>query len=180
MEIIGQILGGVAMAISFVIYQQSSRGRMVFWKLVTDVLWAAHFFLIGGLTGALTTAMAIFREVVFYNKDKKWGKSPLWAVLFVLAFAAAAVLTWKDAFSLLPSCGSIIATLAYWQNDQKRAKLLLAPTAVCMFVYNLYSRSYAGVVNEVITILSLLIYFVRSKKARGQKHEASAKSNKHT
>ncbi|MBQ8859584.1 MAG: YgjV family protein [Clostridia bacterium] len=163
MVLTGQILGGVAMLVSFFIYQQSSRLRMVFLKLVTDVLWAAHFFLIGGLTGALTTAMAIFREAVFYHKDKKWGKSPLWPTLFILAYAAAAALTWKGVFSILPSCGSIIATLAYWQSDGRRAKLLLAPTSACMFVYNLYSRSYAGVVNEVVTMVSLLVYFIRAK-----------------
>ncbi len=176
MEIIGQSLGLVAMLVSFVIYQQSNRGRMVFWKLVTDVLWATHFFLIGGLTAALTTAMAISREIVFYNKDKKWGKSPLWAVLFVLTFAAAAALTWEDVFSLLPSCGSIIATFAYWQSDSKRAKILLVPTAICMFVYNLYNCSYAGVANEVITLISLLIYFIRAKKACSRESERSGKN----
>lgn len=175
MEIIGQILGVIAMLVSFIIYQQSSRRQMVFWKLVTDVLWATHFFLIGGLTGALTTAMSIFREIVFYNKDKKWGKSPLWAGTFLLAFAVAAALTWKNAFSLLPSCASIIATLAYWQNDQRRVKILLVPTAVCMFVYNLYNCSYAGVTNEVITMISLLIYFIRAKKAGKQEHAVSTK-----
>lgn len=170
MDTIGQFLGVAAMLVSFFIYQQSSRGRMVFLKLVTDVLWASHFLLIGGLTGALTTAMAIFREAVFYNKEKKWAKSPLWLWLFILAYTAAAALTWKGFFSLLPSMGSIIATVAYWQNDQMRAKLLLAPTAFCMFFYNLYTRSYAGIANEIITIVSMIIFFVSAKRKTDPKN----------
>ena len=160
MDTIGQFLGVAAMLVSFFIYQQSSRGRMVFLKLVTDVLWASHFLLIGGLTGALTNVMALFRETVYYNKNKKWARSVWWLILFILLFASAAALTWKGPVSLLPSCASIIATVAYWQNDQMRAKILLVPTTVCMFFYNLYALSYSGVINEIIGIISMTVFFI--------------------
>ena len=87
---IGQAIGVLAMLESFFIFQVADRRKMVLLKLVDDVLWIVHFILIGGYTGALTTTVALFREIVFYFRgEKKWASSLLWAVGFSIVFAAS-------------------------------------------------------------------------------------------
>ena len=95
MQNVGQIVGFAAMAVSMLIYLQRKRKNILILKLSSDVLWALHHLMILSYTAALTTAIAIFREIVFYNYDKKWAKSRWWSVGFSLVFVMAALFTWK-------------------------------------------------------------------------------------
>ena len=113
---IGQAVGVFAMIESFFIFQVTDRRKMVTLKLIDDILWVAHFLLIGGYTGALTTAIAIGRELIFYCKgNARWANSIQWAFGFSLIFAACAPLTWVDIFSIFPAAASISAMWAFWQ-----------------------------------------------------------------
>ena len=159
---IGQAIGVVAMVESFFIFQVSDRRKMVALKLIDDVLWVTHFLLIGGYTAALTTGIAVFREIVFYFKgDKKWASGIRWAFIFSLAFAACAPLTWKNIFSIFPSAASVVSTWVFWVNKTERAKLIQLPSAICMFVYSAAYLSYSGMLTQIITIASIALFFGR-------------------
>ena len=68
MYILSQIFGFSAMIVSFFIYQQGKRKRVIFLKLITDILWVLNFIFVGGYVGALTTSVSIFREIIFYKR----------------------------------------------------------------------------------------------------------------
>ena len=171
---IGQAIGVLAMVESFFIFQVSDRRKMVAMKLLDDVLWVAHFILIGGYTGALTTGIAIFREIVFYYKgSKKWADSVLWAFGFSLTFLLCAPLTWVNVFSIFPALASAMSTWTFWVNKTERAKLIQLPCTLCMLVYTTVCFSYSGMLTQAITITSIFIYFIRIfiKKRKQMKTE---------
>lgn len=159
---IGQAIGVIAMVESFFIFQVTDRKKMVALKLVDDVLWVTHFILIGGYTAALTTGIAVFREIVFYFKgNKKWASSIFWAFLFSLAFAACAPLTWTNIFSLFPATASIVSTWVFWVNKTEAAKIIQLPSALCMLVYSIVYSSYSGALTQLITVVSIALFFTR-------------------
>lgn len=159
---IGQVIGGLAMIESFFIYQVSERKKMVALKLLDDVLWVLHFLLIGGYTAALTTGIAIFREIVFYFRgEKKWASHTAWLIGFLLAFAACAPLTWQNIFSLFPAAASVVSTLSFWVKRTEVGKTILFPSVLCMFVYDIVYLSYSGIITQFVSIASIVIYFVR-------------------
>ena len=148
---------------SFFIFQVTDRRKMVILKLLDDVLWVTHFILIGGYTAALTTGMAVFREIIFYYRGRaKWASSILWAVGFSLAFAACAPLTWVDIFSIFPAAASVVSTWVFWINETRTAKLIQLPSAVCMCVYSIVYTSYSGILTQIITITSIALFFARA------------------
>lgn len=159
---LGQAIGVIAMVESFFIFQVTDRKKMVALKLIDDVLWVTHFILIGGYTAALTTGIAIFREIIFYFKgNKKWASSTVWAFIFSLAFAACAPLTWTGIFSIFPAAASVVSTWVFWVNRTEIAKLIQLPSAICMFIYSIVFSSYSGAITQVITIASIAIFFAR-------------------
>ena len=159
---IGQAVGIIAMIESFFIFKVTDRRRMVALKLLDDFLWVTHFLLIGGYTAALTTGIAVFREIAFYFKgQKEWANSILWAVGFSLAFAACAPLTWVNIYSIFPAAASVVSTWVFWVNKTLTAKLIQLPSAICMFVYSLVYSSYSGMLTQVITITSIALFFGR-------------------
>lgn len=174
-KIIGQILGFVGMATEFCIYQQNKKEHMVLTKLVADVIWATHFFLIGGWTGAATTTVAIFREVVcYYSHSKKWAQSKVWMYLFCVFFFCCGLFTWKGIYSLFPPICSVISTMAFWAPSPKRTKILQIPSASFMLIYNLIANSISGAVSSILSLTSIAISFTRAaiKKCREKKKRA--------
>lgn len=161
-QLIGQAIGVLAMIESFFIFQVADRRKMVLLKLLDDVLWITHFVLIGGYTGALTTTVAIFREIIFYFRgEKKWASSPLWAVGFSIVFAACAPLSWTGIFSIFPATASVISTWVFWMKRTETAKLLQVPSAVCTLIYTLVYSSYSGTLAQIITLSSIGLFFIR-------------------
>jgi len=161
-QLIGQAIGVLAMIESFFIFQVTDRRKMVLLKLLDDVLWIIHFVLIGGYTGALTTTVAIFREIIFYFRgEKKWASIPLWAVGFSIVFAACAPLSWTGIFSIFPATASVISTWVFWMKKTETAKLLQVPSAVCTLVYTLVYSSYSGTLAQIITLSSIGLFFIR-------------------
>lgn len=169
---IGQGVGVLAMIESFFIYQIADRRKMVAAKLIDDVLWVTHFLLIGGYTGALTTGIAIFREIVFYFRgERKWASSVWWAVGFSILFASCAPLTWSNIFSIFPATASVVSTWVFWVKDTTLGKLIQLPSAVCMFIYDIVCRSYSGTLTQIITLTSIILFFVK-KRAKSNKKDA--------
>ncbi|MBR2038059.1 MAG: YgjV family protein [Lachnospiraceae bacterium] len=159
MELLGQVFGFCAVITSFVIYQQKSRKKFIQFKLAIDLLWTLHFLFIGSRPAFITTALAIFREIVFFNKDKKWAKNRIWIFFFLSMFLTSAILTWKNIYSVIPACASSLTTIAFWSNNVTTIKLLLLPASVGMFIYSMQAHSVAGIVNEIISVLSIITYF---------------------
>ena len=70
METAAQILGVIGIAMSFFIYIARKRSSILLCKFSCDVIWAAHYLLIGAWSGAALNILAMARETVFFNKDK--------------------------------------------------------------------------------------------------------------
>lgn len=160
MREIGQIIGYIAMLVSMTIYFRRKRKEVLMLKLSTDVLWASHHLLISSFPAAATTTFAIFREIVFYNYDKKWAKSGWWKVFFSAGFIVAALLTWKDYFSIVPAAASVLSTIAFGSKKLSVTKTFSFLSSVGMLVYGIHYGSSATVVNECLTEASILISVV--------------------
>lgn len=70
-QIVGQLFGFVAIGVSYFIFQQKNRKRLLVFKLIADLLWVTHFALIGGYTAMATTGVGVARELVFFAKRQR-------------------------------------------------------------------------------------------------------------
>lgn len=166
MKLIAEIIGYIAILCSFVMFQQSDRKRLIFCKLIMDFLWIAHFVLLGGYTVACTTFIAVFRELVFYNRDKRLFNSPVWLGVFIALYAMTPIITWEGIYSIFPAISSIIATVSFWLKSVKKTKLLSLFVAVGQLIYEISIKSYAAVTNEIVTVSSILISFARGLRKK--------------
>ncbi|MBQ6823062.1 MAG: YgjV family protein [Clostridia bacterium] len=148
---------------NFMIYQQTSRKKLLLNKLIADCLWTLHYISLGAVSGAFVCAIGILREFVFLNKRKKWAQGKRWLMLFLLLSILSAVLTWKNGFSVLPTIASILSVFSFWKGDPTWTKILSFPISVCFMTYNIFSLSYAGIINEVLVLISTAIGIIRIK-----------------
>jgi hypothetical protein len=107
------------------------------------------------------------REVVYYCQNKNKNNSPIPLVVFGIINVVFAIITWKNVFSLLPTLASISAMFAFWLNNVKATKKISLAVSVLMLTYDIFNSSYMGILNEVITLISIivaLIVLLRNKK----------------
>ena len=161
LDILSKIFGFIGVASTIFIYQQKSRKGLLVSKLISDVFWLAHYALLGAYSGAASAIIALTRELVFINRDKKWAKSRWWLVLFLVLSALSAVVTWKNAFSLLPAAASALSVISFWIGSPCLARIFSFPISASMLSYDIVCSSTAGIINEVLALSSSVVGILR-------------------
>ena len=162
--ILGYILGALGILVNMLIYQQKNGQRLIIFKLISDVIWALQYLALGAFSGMAIAVIGIFREIVFYNKHKKWARSKLWLVFFIICSIVSAILTWKSVFSILPALASVISVIGYWKKTPSLSRILAFPISISMLTYDIFCYSYMGIVNEVLALISATVGIIRYRK----------------
>ena len=112
--LIAQIVGYVAIAESVFIFISNKREKILIFKLIDDALWFTNMVLMGAYTGAVLNAIAIVREIIFFNRGKKkWATHKFWLFFFMIVMLVSPVLTWAGPVSILPAMGSCVAVICF-------------------------------------------------------------------
>lgn len=165
MNILANILGLGAMISLFLIYQQKKRKNMLLCKLSADIFWSAHYLCLGAFSGIIPNFTGIFRELIFVNrKNKRWANSNLWVIFFILINFAFGIRSYEKWYDILPVAASSLVTLSLWIDNPSLTKLILIPVSIAFIVYDIFVSSYIGIINESISILSIIIYFLKKFK----------------
>lgn len=163
--IVAQIFGIGAMISLFSVYQQSSKKKLMISKLCADVCWSVHYLCLGGYGGVVTNFVGIFRELSFMQRDKKkWASSNIVPIIFVAINWCIGISTFQRPINILPIVASSFATLALWLRRPKLTKLILAPVCISFLVYDIFIGSWVGVINESISIVSIIIFLIKDRR----------------
>jgi len=154
--IIAQLVGFVAAAISVIVFQIDSRSKILFLSIFSALLYALSFYLLRAYTGAALNLLGSIRCFTYYKV--KPSRRTLWVYWLFLGLAVAlGLLTWAGPVSLLAIGGTAMYSTGQWQKKTKnirRTSLLASPF---WFSYNFISKSYPGMLVEVLIFCSNLI-----------------------
>ena len=156
-----QLLGIGGTYMLFTLYQQKTRKKLLVRKLCADILWGIHYICLGAAAGAIPNIIGIFRELIFMNNDKKWANSLIWPAVFISVSWIAAIISWKSALSFLPMCASTLVTVSLWVKSPKLTRLMTLPVCMAFIIYDVFVGSYAGILNETISLISITVAFFR-------------------
>lgn len=160
-QILVQLLGFIAMGESFLIYIQKSHKRVLMAKLIDDVLWTVHYFLLGAVSGGVLNLIAIGRETVFYNNDKKWAKSPIWILAFIVVSWVSVISTWQGPISALPATGTTFAIVGFSSNSAFVSRLLGIPAQMLWCIYTFCMHSWGGFAGSIIVLTSAVVGLIK-------------------
>lgn len=157
-----QLFGIGGMYMLFSLYRQEDRKNLLKRKLFADVLWGIHYLFLAAWAGAIPNITGIFRETVFM-KEKK---SPIWLLVFMGINCMLYLMTWKSALSFLPMCASTLVTISLWMKKPVMTKILTVPVCAAFIVYDIFVGSYAGILNESVSLISIFTSLVSAKKRK--------------
>ncbi len=171
MQIFAQCIGLVGMALAFVSFQSKSSRGILFFQILASSVFSLHFFLLGAYTGMAMNLVGVARNAVSYCKDKRWASGRCWMYVFIAAYLITGILTWESVFSIFPIVAMVLSTVAFWIKDANLLRLVYFPSSPCWLVYNIASRSVAGILTESFSLVSLLIAFIRFQLLGKEKKE---------
>ena len=161
-ELIAEVIGFLAVCLGFLVFQQKKRVGILAFKLSTDILWIIHFLLLGATSGMVLTIVGLIRSTTFLIFAIK-GKdiNIVWPLIFSVAGICAIILSWKDIYSICSIISCVLATLSFWQKKTVNTKIISTFVSFSQITYAFFIGSFSVVINELITLSSIVIFFVR-------------------
>ncbi len=174
-QIIAQSLGAVALIIGFIMYVFKSRGLILIFKGISDLLWASNYLLSEMYVACIVSVICVARSIVFFFRDKRTDKqNTAWLIVFlILVFFSPCYdifVMKKEAYVLLPAIGSIIAVFAFYQKKASMVRLLGVISSVPWLIYTIVYFNLTATLNSAIQItvgtIMAIIFFVKEKKEK--------------
>jgi hypothetical protein len=173
MEIIAQVIGGVALLMAIISFQNNTKKGILIFQLLAGCLFAVHFLFLGAYTGAALNVVSVIRNIVYYQKQKHtWARHKGWLFLFMAVSIAAGILTWEDIFSLFPILGMVLGSLGFWLDNPTYVRRVTFPVSPLWITYNIVKGSYAGIITEIFVMSSIIVGMIRFDRQKKENAEA--------
>lgn len=162
-NILVQAIGFIGLLFFFISFQVKTNKQLFSMQTLGCLCFSLQFALLGAYSGCLTVLINIVRNAMLirYN-DCAVVRWKGWVVIFSALSLAVALFTWDGIISILPVAGTISGTVGYWTNNAKKIRIAnLFINSPCMLIYDALVKSWGGVLNEGITIVSIVISIIR-------------------
>ena len=156
-----QILGFIGTGLFFLSFQCKENRNLFRVQLFSYLFYTAHLLLLGATTGGFSYIINCLRS---FCLQSKWdfAKSNRMCVILCVLQLAAMCFTWSGWISLLPVIANIASTIGgYTKNPQKVRIAGIFVNSPLWIVYDIIVGSWAGIVDEIVSELSMLISIIR-------------------
>ena len=154
-----QAIGFVGVLFFIISYQIKSNRMLFLLQLLGTAMFCCQFLLLGATSGAANLIGIMVRNALLIKyRDWAWVRSKWTEIIFLIFFTAAFIATWQGLISLLPYAAVVSTTIAYWIDNAQKIRLgNLACGSPCWLIYDVLIGSWAGVLNESITLGSIIV-----------------------
>ena len=162
--VLAQIIGFIAFFISLIAYHRNKKQKILSNMILSNVFNLIHYLLLGAYSGCITKIIAIFRDLFILVKNKnKILSANIFMIIFILIYILVGIYNYNNIFSILPLVAAIIYIIPVWNGDELTIKKTAFFCYFLWLVYNIFVFSIAGIVSNIISIISTFIA-VKCKK----------------
>lgn len=161
----GQALGVLALLLGFLSFQCKDQRRLLVVQTVMCLVFSSHYLLLGAMTGMATNGICVLRNGVYrlrFDKKRSW----LLSCAFALILCVISVVTWDGWFSVfMLMC---MTTCCFTMNIRSANAVRYWSFFTCplAFTYDIFVRSYSGMLFESVMVCSAIIGILRSRKSQ--------------
>ena len=137
-------------------FQFNKHKKIVLFKMTSELLFAAQYFLMGAYTGAVLDLISGLRNFLFYKfVEQKRSTAPL-IFLFGVFVVILGVLSWSSWLSLLPVAAKILTTVSYGMKNERLLRLITLPSCLLWISYNGIIGSWEAMAADSLALISIL------------------------
>lgn len=169
-DILAQIFSVIAMFLNIFSYQQKKKEGIIICQLIGSFAFSASYFLLSSISGGVVAIVNIALALVMLFEKKTNAQSPVWAVLFSIAYIGTYILAFalgtapslrNFIVELLPVAGSIVIMISFRMKDAKLLRKISYVRAPIWLLYNILVFSIGGILCELFSLCSLIIGTLR-------------------
>jgi hypothetical protein len=161
-EVIAQILGMVGAILLWSAFQCKNTKKLFFLQLLSSAFFSLHFFMLGAYTGLLLNSAEVLRSFFLYKGQEKWASHKITMIAVMVMMAACGAVSWDGWLSLLPTAAMVVGTYFLWSRNGKILRFAqLFFISPCWLVYNIAMFSIAGILTEVVNMISVIVSLIR-------------------
>lgn len=176
MEIVGHLVGVLAIALNVISYQIAEKKKLLFCQTMAVIAICVQYLLIGAYSGFTLNVVCVLRNLCYYHRDKKIF-SGLWLpVFFACAIVAVSLISWEGLYSIFILVGLVINTVCIGVCGVQNFRKSILITSPLVIVYNVFAHSYTGILSECLTIFSAAVGLIRYRKQKNTAAEGQAVS----
>lgn len=161
-----QIIGFVPILLSFFIFIHNDRRKVIAFKMISDFLYAVHFFMLGEMTGAVINLINTLRGYVFSKKYKKWASGIYIPILFCVIVFISTVLSWSGIRSVFPLAGSCLAIWGFWSKNIQNVRKFNFMGIVLWLIYGIIVGSVPTILYNVAAVASIVFAEIKAVLAK--------------
>ena len=193
-EILIQIIGFIGIALNIISVQFNTHFKIMLFKTLGSLTFVIQYIFLGAWVGMIMDFIGCVRNIIFsYNVQK--GKSNKWWIVFFSIFTFLAgvvtiITTWNTSItyaknwssnpdtvlyiavsiSIISIVAKLLTTIAYGFKSPHVIRRINIPSNACWVVYNMVAFSIAGVINDLMCLISTVVAEIRyCKKPNGAK-----------
>ena len=156
-----QAIGLVGTILFFFSFQCKSNRSLFRIQFLSYLFYTIHLLLLGAVTGGISYVINVFRSVCLGSRWR-FAKGKGMCAAICLAQILAMIFTWSGWISLLPVTANIAATIGGYTHNPRKVRLAtMLVNSPLWIVYDVIVGSWAGILDEVVTELSILISIIR-------------------
>ena len=156
-----QLIGFVGTALFFTSFQFKDNKKLFRVQFLSYAIYTVHLMLLGAVTGGISYTINTFRSFCLGSNWKFAQKSEMCAIICLLQIAALCF-TWSGWISILPVAANIASTISgYTHNAQKIRIAGILINSPLWIIYNMIVGSWAGILDEVVSEISMIVSIIR-------------------
>ena len=188
LKIFVQVIGFIGIALNILSVQFNSHWKIMLFKTLGSLTFVVQYILLGAWVGMIMDLIGSIRNVIF-TLNVRNGKSNKWWIVFFSAFTFIAgvltiILTWEKSIgyasnwsndtliittiavsiSIISIVAKLLTTIAYGFKDPHVIRMVNLPSNACWVIYNLVAFSIAGVINDLMCLVSIVVAELRFRK----------------
>jgi hypothetical protein len=160
--IIAQLSGFVAMGFGMYSYQTKKRVSILTLQAFSNVFWLIQYLLLGRYSAVAANVIGILRNIIYLMRGRfKFADSRIVPIICMAAFVVSGVFTYTAPIDVLPICAMLIATVAFFMDNEQMIRILSLGVAICWFTFGLLAGSIASMISDGITFFTILVAVIR-------------------
>ena len=156
-----QAVGFFGTILFFLSFQCKSNKKLFFIQFVSYLCYTTHLLLLGAVTGGISYILNTVRSFCL-GSSRPFLKSKWMCAIICALQVVTLVFTWDSWWSVFPVVANIAATIGgYTHNARKIRAAALFVNSPLWIVYDVVVGSWAGIVDEVVSSVSIVISIIR-------------------
>lgn len=162
--LITQLIGLIGYSTLGYSYFRKEKKEILLIQIFSYIMFILHYQLLHAITGSVCNLLGLIAFLIIYLFDMyKKNKKVLVGILLPI-LVVIALITFENIYSIFPIIASVVVIISFLTDDEDLIRRIGIIAAICWLIYAIVYKSYVAIAFEVITLIVVVIAYIKRRK----------------